>query len=249
VRVLNPNLRVMAPAREWQMTRAEEIEYARTRRIAVSATPDGPYSTNANLWGRSIAAGGREDSWAEPPEDIYALTRSPADCPDEPAYVEIAFERGTPTAINGVSMPLVELIASLGTIAGAHGVGRVDLVGNTIVGGKAREIHEAPAAVVLLAAHQELQTLVSPRDLDRFSRIVSLHYADMIYDGLWFTPLRGALDAFVENVQQRVTGVVRSRLFKGQCRSVGRQSPFALDSEPKMMRMQTGRLPQTEVGS
>jgi argininosuccinate synthase len=227
-RALTPSLRVFAPAREWNMTRAEEIDYARARGIAVPATVESPYSTDTNLWGRSIECGILEDPWREPPEEIYSLTKSAAECPDEPAYVEISFERGVPIAINAVSMPLIELIASLGTIAGAHGVGRIDMVENRLVGIKSREIYEAPSAVVLHTAHRELQRLVSSRDLDRFSRGVSMHYADLVYNGLWFTPLRQALDAFVESVQERVTGVVRMKLFKGDCRIVGRQSPFAL---------------------
>ena len=227
-RALNPRLKVIAPARDWGMTRPEEIEYARKRNVPVPATVDSPYSTDTNLWGKSIECGVLEDPWQEPPEEIYTMTKSPAECPDEPAYVEISFDRGVPTAINGVAMPLLDLIASLGTIAGAHGVGRIDMVENRLVGIKSREIYEAPAAVVLHAAHKELQKLVTSRDLDRFARTVSLQYADLVYNGLWFTPLRHALDAFVENVQQRVTGVVRLKLFKGDCRIVGRKSAFAL---------------------
>ena len=204
------------------------MAYARERGIPVPATLDSPYSTDANLWGRSIECGVLEDVWQEPPEDIYTLTKSPADCPDEAAYVEISFERGVPTGINGVAMPLLDLFASLGTIAGAHGVGRIDVVENRLVGIKSREIYEAPAAVVLHTAHKELQKLVAARDLDRFARTISLKYADVVYDGLWFTPLREALDAFVERVQERVTGTVRLKLFKGDCRVVGRRSPFAL---------------------
>src|SRR5262249_40289282 len=139
-----------------------------------------------------------EDPWREPPEDIYVLTKSPAECPDQPAYLEIAFERGVPTAINGVTMPLLDLIARLGTIAGTHGVGRVDMVENRLVGIKSREIYEAPAAVVLHAAHKELQKLVTTRDFDRIARYISLQYADLVYNGLWFTPTREALDAFVD---------------------------------------------------
>jgi argininosuccinate synthase len=227
-RALNPQLKVIAPARVWGMTRPQEIDYARRRGIPVPATVDNPYSTDTNLWGRSIECGVLEDPWREPPEDIYRLTKSPADCPDEPAYVEIAFERGGPTAINGVAMPLLDLIASLGTIAGAHGVGRIDMVENRLVGIKSREIYESPAAVVLHAAHKELQKLVTTKDLDRLARYVSLQYADLVYNGLWFTPTREALDAFVEKVQERVTGDVRLKLFKGDCRIVGRRSPFAL---------------------
>jgi argininosuccinate synthase len=227
-RALNPKLKVIAPARDWGMTRPQEIEYARTRNIPVPATVESPYSTDSNLWGRSIECGVLEDPWHEPPEEIYTLTKSPAECPDEPAYVEIAFERGVPTAINGVQMPLVDLIASLGTIAGAHGAGRIDMVENRLVGIKSREIYEAPAAVALHAAHKELQKLVTTKDLERLCRVVSLQYADIVYNGLWFTPTREALDAFVEKVQERVTGVVRLKLFKGDCRVVGRKSPYAL---------------------
>ncbi len=227
-RALNPKLRVIAPARDWGMTRPEEIEYARKRGVPVPATVESPFSTDSNLWGRSIECGVLEDPWMEPPEEIYTLTKSPAECPDEPAYVEIVFERGVPTLINGVAMPLLDLIASLGTIAGAHGVGRIDMVENRLVGIKSREIYEAPAAVALHAAHKELQKLVTTRDFDRFARTVSLQYADIVYNGLWFTPLRRALDAFVDSAQERVTGVVRLKLFKGDCRIVGRKSDFAL---------------------
>jgi argininosuccinate synthase len=227
-RALNPKLKVIAPARDWGMTRPQEIEYARARNVPVPATVESPYSTDSNLWGRSIECGVLEDPWQEPPEDIYTLTKSPAECPAEAAYVEIAFERGVPTAINGVQMPLVDLIASLGTIAGAHGVGRIDMVENRLVGIKSREIYEAPAAVALHAAHKELQKLVTTKDLERLSRFVGIQYADIVYNGLWFTPTREALDAFVEKVQERVTGVVRLKLFKGDCRIVGRKSPYAL---------------------
>src|ERR1700730_11892113 len=227
-RALNPKLKVIAPARDWGMTRPEEIEYARRRGIPVPATVASPYSTDSNLWGRSIECGMLEDPWNEPPEEIYTMTKAPGACPDEPAYVEIAFERGVPTAINGVAMPILDLIGSLNTIAGAHGVGRIDMVENRLVRIKSREIYEPPPAFVPHAAHKELQKLVTTKDLERFSRGVSLQYADIIYNGLWFTPLREALDAFVENVQERVNGVVRLKLFKGACPIVGRKSAYAL---------------------
>ena len=203
-------------------------QYARTRGISLPPNTGRSYRTDANLWGRSLERGGLEDAWQEPPEDMFALTRSVAECPNEPAYVHIAFDGGVPTAINGVTMPLEELVASLRTIAAAHGVGRIDMVENRLVGIKSRKIYEAPAAVVLYAAHKELQALVTTRDTDRFSRIVSTTYADLVYSGLWFTPLRKALDAYVETLQERVTGVVRIKLWKGACRIVGRKSPFAL---------------------
>ncbi len=228
VRALDPLLKVIAPARVWGMTRADEIEYANLRGIPVPATVESPYSTDANLWGRSIECGVLEDPWTEPPEDIFTLTKSPAAAPDIPAYLEIGFESGTPVSVNGVAMPLTELIRSVGTIAGAHGVGRIDVVENRLVGIKSREIYEAPAAVALHAAHRELEALVIPRDLHRLKRDLSVRYADLVYNGLWFTPTREAIDAFVASAQSRVSGTVRLKLFKGSLLVVGRTSPFAL---------------------
>ena len=227
-RAIEPDIAVIAPAREWGMTRPEEIEYARERGIPVPATVDSPYSTDANLWGRSIECGVLEDPNAEPPEEIYTLTKSPAECPDMPAYVEVEFAAGVPSAVNGVAMPLVELIASLETIAGAHGVGRIDMVENRLVGIKSREIYEAPAATVLHAAHRELEGFVIARDLERITRDLGRTYADLVYNGLWYSPTREAIDAFVAKVQETVTGTVRLKLFKGACQVVGRTSPFAL---------------------
>lgn len=227
-RAIDPAVRIIAPAREWGMTRLDEIEYARKRGIPVPATRLSPYSTDTNLWGRSVACGVLEDPWAEPPADVYALTADPASCPDQPAYLELEFLRGLPVAVNGVPMPFLEIVDSVATIAGNHGVGRLDMVENRIVGIKFREIYEAPAAVVLHAAHQELENFVSPRDLERVKRDLALTYADLVYNGLWFSPVRSAIDAFVADVQQRVTGTIRLKLFKGSCSVVGRRSPFAL---------------------
>lgn len=227
-RALEPQVKVIAPARIWGLTRPEEIAYAKERNIPVPATVDSPYSTDSNLWGRSIECGCLEDPWCEPPDDIYTLTKSPAEAPDRAAYVEIEFEKGVPVKINGVAMGLVELISSLETIAGAHGVGRLDMVENRLVGIKSREIYEAPAAVALHTAHKELESLVIPRDLERLKRQLGVVYSDLVYNGLWFTPTREAIDAFVAKVQERVTGVVRLKFFKGDCRVVGRKSPYAL---------------------
>jgi argininosuccinate synthase len=227
-RALNPAIRVIAPAREWGMTRSDEIAYARARHIPVPATLESPYSTDANLWGRSIECGVLEDPWIEPPEDVYLLTRSPAAWPDTAASVEVEFDAGVPVRLNGIPMPLTELIDSLQTIAGLHGVGRIDMVENRLVGIKSREIYEAPAAVVLHAAHRELEKLVTARDLERLTHDVARLYADLVYTGLWFTPTREALDALVARVQERVTGTVRLKLFKGSCVVVGRRSPYAL---------------------
>lgn len=230
-RALNRGIKVVGPAREWGMSRPAEIAYARERDIPVPATVESPYSTDSNLWGKSIECGVLEDPWTEPPEDVYTLTKAPVDAPDTPAYVDLVFDRGVPTTVNGVAMPLVELVASLETIAGAHGVGRIDMVENRLVGIKSREIYEAPAAVVLHAAHRELESLVIPRDLERIKAGLSPVYADLVYNGLWFTPTRRAIDALVADVQQHVTGSVRLKLFKGNCRVVGRKSPYALYKE------------------
>ena len=177
---------------------------------------------NASLWGRSIGFPITDEPWGEPPEELYTLTKSGSECPNEPAYVELSFERGVPVAINGVAMPLVDLIASLTTIVGAHGVGRLDLVEGRS-DGRFRKVYEAPAAIVLHTAHRELTKVVVGRDLDRFNRQVRVQYADLICHGLWFTPFREALDAFVDKVQDRVTGDVRLKLFKGACRTAGRK--------------------------
>jgi len=227
-RAIDPAIQVMAPAREWGMTRPEEIAYARARNVSVPTTIASPYSIDQNLWGRSIECGVLEDPWNEPPEDIYALTKSPADAPALPAYVEIGWQDGIPTTVNGVEMGLVELIDSVETIAGVHGVGRIDMVENRLVGIKSREIYEAPAGLLLHQSHRELEGFVIPKDLQRVKTRLSQEYADLVYNGLWFSPTRSAIDAFVQDVQRRVTGTIRLKLYKGSCRVVGRQSPFAL---------------------
>jgi len=225
-RALDPGITIIGPAREWNLSRADEVGFARERGIPVPTEMEGPYNIDVNLWGRSIAGGVLDDPWADAPESLYQLTKSPAEAPDTPAVVDIDFERGVPTRINGVAMSMVELIQSLETIAGVHGVGRIDMVENRTAGAKSREIYEAPAAVVLHTAHRELQAFVTPRDLERLTSELGVKYADLIYEGLWFTPTRQAIDALVRHVQERVTGTIRVRLFKGECRVVGRQSPF-----------------------
>ncbi|TLZ55261.1 MAG: argininosuccinate synthase [Methanobacteriota archaeon] len=225
---LAPDLTVIAPAREWGMTREEEISYARERGIPVPVSNGSPYSTDENLWGRSIECGVLEDPRIEPPEEVYAWTASPAAAPDAPGTVTIHFESGRPTALQGKSMPIVDLIASLNDLAGRHGVGRIDHVESRVVGIKSREVYECPAATVLMKAHQALEALVLPRDLLEFQRNVAARYATLVYDGLWYTPLREALDAFVGSTQERVTGDVSVKLFKGAATVTGRASPFSL---------------------
>jgi len=229
VRALDPAMTVLAPARIWGMSRDELIAYAKARQIPIPA--DDPYTVDTNLWGRSIERGMLEDPWQEAPEDIYTLTRAARDCPHEPAYIEIEFDHGIPRRANGVEMPLVELIESLETIAGAHGVGRIDMIENAAAGGKSREIYEAPAAVLLHTAHAELEKLVVPRDLERLGHELGRAYADLVYNGRWFSPTREAVDAFMRAIQPRVTGAVRLKLFKGDCRVVGRRSPLAVNED------------------
>jgi argininosuccinate synthase len=226
-----PDLTVVAPVRDWNMNRPEEIEYAREHGIPVPVTKESPYSVDANLWGRSIEAGPLEDPDHEPTEDVFELTAAPEDAPDEPRYVEIGFEGGLPTSLDSERLPLVELIAELNGIAGGHGVGRVDMIEDRLVGIKSREIYEAPAALVIIQAHRELETLTLTKDVLRFKTSVEQRYAELTYDGLWFTPLKSALDAFIGETQKTVTGTVRLKLYKGSSTVTGRTAPHALYSK------------------
>jgi argininosuccinate synthase len=209
-RALDPSIRVLAPARDWPMSRQETRAYAQARGIAVRPAEE-PYHADANLWGRSILAvdGSGDEAWPPPPL-LYTRTRAVETCPDEPALVEIAFEHGTPTTINGVAMPLVEFIATLDAIAGDAGVGRI--------APSAREVREAPAALVLHEAHEALRTRFTPRALDARCRQTSAAYARLIREGRWFTPTRDDLDRFEQSVQERLTGLVRLQLCRGDCR-------------------------------
>jgi argininosuccinate synthase len=227
-RALEPSMTILAPARTWGMTREQVLAYAKVRGIPMPSSSESSYSIDRNLWGRSIEFGAIEDPWQEPPDEVYEITRPPAEAPNQPAYVELAFEAGVPVAINGVALSPVELISSLETIAGVHAVGRIDMVENWLVGIKSREVYEAPSAVALHMAHRELQSLVSPRDLERLCADLAVRYADLVYNGLWYTPTREAIDGLVTTVQKRVTGTIRLKFFKGDCRVVGRKSPYAL---------------------
>ncbi|MDP8946169.1 MAG: argininosuccinate synthase [Actinomycetota bacterium] len=226
-----PDLTVVAPVRDWNMSRPEEMAYAEEHGIPVPTTKESPYSVDENLWGRSIEAGPLEDPDYEPTEDVFTLTTSPENAPDEPQYVELGFERGLPTTLDGEELPLVDLISELGVLAGANAVGRIDMVEDRLVGIKSREIYEAPAALAIIAAHRELETLTLTRDVLRFKTTVEQRYAELTYEGLWFTPLKSALDAFVVETQKTVTGTVRLKLYKGNSTIVGRKAPNALYSE------------------
>jgi argininosuccinate synthase len=225
---LAPELKVIAPAREWEMNREQEIVYAHEHGVPVDATKSSPYSVDENLWGRSVECGILEDPSVEPPEEAFGWTRSPTEAPDQAEYVTITFDQGLPVALQGRPMPFHELITELNQTAGAHGVGRIDHLESRVVGIKSREVYECPAAVVLIAAHQALEALVLPRDLLDFKRSVEQRYAQLIYDGLWYTPLKTALDAFVTTTQDRVSGEVAMKLYKGSARVSGRRSPHAL---------------------
>jgi len=225
---LFPQLKQLAPIREWAMSRDEEIDYAKQHGIPIPVDKKSPYSYDTNLWGKSAEAGPLEDPWVEPPADVHQWTRDPGDAPDEPAYVEIGFERGLPVSLDGEALSPAALIARLNSLAGAHGVGRIDMVENRLVGIKSRETYECPAAVVLLAAHRDLEGLCLERELAHYKRQLELKYSELIYYGLWYSPLRHAIDAFMDTTQATVTGDVRIKLHKGTCVPVGRRSPHSL---------------------
>jgi argininosuccinate synthase len=224
---LDPQIKVIAPIREWGMSREDEVDYARERNIPINVGKS-RFSVDENLWGRSAEAGELEDPWAEPPEAAYQWTRPVSETPDDPTYLEIQFERGIPTAIDGESMVGTALISHLNTLAGINGVGRIDHVENRLVGIKSREIYEAPAAVVLHAAHQALEAMALCKDQARTKARIAQEYAEVVYNGLWFTAHRRDLDAYVQSTQRYVTGSVRVRLHKGTGTVVGRSSPHAL---------------------
>jgi argininosuccinate synthase len=228
---LAPNLKIIAPVREWKMSRDEEIAFAAKHGIPVEATKESPYSIDLNLWGRSCEAGVLEDPWDEPPADAFAWTVDPAQAPNEPLYLTIDFEHGRPVALDGQKLDGVPLIERLNKLGGQHGVGRIDHVENRLVGIKSRELYEAPAAVILHEAHRELESLCLSKQAQRFKTLVSQEYADIIYNGLWFSAFHQDLFAFVSSSQRFVSGQVRVKLFKGKATVVGRKSEHSLYSK------------------
>src|SRR5579884_3785666 len=228
---LAPDLKIIAPVREWKMNRQEEIDFAARHGIPVEATKESPYSLDLNLFGRSCEAGVLEDPWDEPPADAFGWTVDPVKAPNEPEYVEIEFEQGRPVALNGERLDGVPLIDRLNKLGGKHGVGRIDHVENRLVGIKSRELYEAPAAVILHDAHRELEALVLSKQAVRFKTYVSQEYADIIYNGLWFSAFHQDLFAFVASNQRFVSGTVRVKLFKGKATVVGRKSEHSLYSK------------------
>ena len=228
IMALAPDLGILAPTRDWNMTREEEIAYAKKNGIPIPVTSEKPYSIDESVWSRAIECGVLEDAWVEPPEDIFEWTDGCDSSPNAPEYVEIGFSEGVPVSLDGVAVEPLDMIEALNDAAGRHGVGRVDHIENRLVGIKSREVYEAPAAVVLTRAHQDLESLVMPKDMLHYKRGMEQHYANTIYNGLWFSPLRRAMAAFIDKTQENVTGTVRIKLFKGSAVVVGRESPYSL---------------------
>ncbi len=228
---LAPELVVIAPWREWTLgSREEEIEYAQAHGVPVPVTREKPYSMDQNLWHLSFESGVLEDPWAEPPAGMHRLTVDPEKAPDDAAHVEIGFERGTPLTVDGRALDPVGLVSHLNRLAGAHGVGRVDIVENRLVGMKSRGVYETPGGTVLAEAHHHLETITLDRDTQHYKALLAAKYAELVYNGLWYSPLRRALDAFVASTQETVTGTVRVKLFKGSAVVVGRRAPASLYS-------------------
>ncbi|GHO74095.1 argininosuccinate synthase [Ktedonobacter sp. SOSP1-85] len=229
INTLAPDLKIIAPVREWSMTRDNEIAYAAENNIPISVTSASPYSVDQNLWGRSIECGILEDPWAEPPADVYAWTSDPDTLEAKaPTYVELTFKQGIPVALNGEEQEGAEIVETLNRVAGTYGIGRIDHVENRLVGIKSREIYEAPAAVVLHAAHQALETITLSRDQVRFKDIVAGEYARLIYNGQWYSALHQDLASYVQSTQRFVSGTVRMKLSRGHCTVVGRKSEHSL---------------------
>jgi argininosuccinate synthase len=231
INTLAPEIKIIAPVREWSMTRDNEIAYAAEHGIPIPVTNASPYSTDQNLWGRSIECGILEDPWAEPPADVYGWTVDPdTAATKEPSYVEITFQHGIPVALNGEELDGVTIIETLNKQAGEYGIGRIDHIENRLVGIKSREIYEAPAGVVLLAAHKALESLTLSRDQTRFKEMVAGEYARLIYNGQWYSALHQDLAAYVQSTQRFVSGTVRMKLSRGRCALVGRKSDHSLYS-------------------
>lgn len=231
-KALAPHLKVIAPWRQWDLRSREDLlAFAQAHGIPVAATSRSIYSRDGNLWHLSHEGGPLEDPWREPDEEMYQMTVAPEAAPDEPEYVEIDFERGFPVGINGERLKPVDLMVRLNQLGGKHGVGRTDMVENRLVGMKSRGVYETPGGTILYTAHRALESICLDRETLHFKDLVALRYAELVYYGLWFTPLREALDAFVRKTQETVTGTVRVKLYKGNCVAVGRRSPHSLYRE------------------
>ena len=229
ITMLDPSLKILAPVREWNLlTRPDEIEWAQAHGVEVGATKDSPYSIDDNLWGCAIECGVLEDPWIEPPADIYTMTADPMQAPDQPEYVELTFARGVPYAINGNQKSYLGIIYELNEIAGKHGYGRIDMIENRLVGVKSRECYEAPAGMALIEAHKALEDLVLEREVLHHKLALEQTWANCVYNGQWFSPLKEAIDAFMASTQRCLYGTIRLKFFKGSCTVVGRKSAYSL---------------------
>lgn len=229
IQTLAPQLKIIAPLREWEFkSREEEIDYAVEHKIPVKVTKKSPYSIDENLWGIAIECGVLEDPTVAPPEDAYQITTNPKNAPDQPESITINFEKGVPVGLNGTKCSPIDLVTELNKLGGKHGVGRMDVIENRVVGIKSREIYEAPGAIILTNAHAELEKMVLDKDTFRYKQSVSNQVANLIYDGLWFSPLFNALKAFVDATQETVTGEVTVELYKGNVRILSRKSDYSL---------------------
>ena len=232
VMALDPRLKIIAPWREWEIrSREDALNYAAKHNVPVTATIKSIYSRDSNLWHLSHEGGLLEDPWNEPEEIMYQMSTSPENAPDEGEYAEIEFESGIPVAVNGEKLSPAKIVSTLNAIGGNHGIGRVDLVENRLVGMKSHGVYETPGGTILLYAHRELESLILDRETMHYKQTIAVKYAEITYNGLWFTPLREALDAFVNSTQGPVTGTVRLKLYKGNIISAGRKSPFSLYRE------------------
>lgn len=229
IKALDPSIEIIAPVREWNLhSREEEMEWAKTHGVPVPTTKKSPYSIDDNLWGRAIECGVLEDPWCEPPAGIWTLTADAQSAPDQPEYLEIGFESGVPCSLNGEEMGLVDMIKTINVKAGLHGCGRLDMVENRLVGVKSRECYEVPAAQVIINAHKALETLCLDRETQHYKFGIEQKWATAVYEGLWYSPLKEALDSFCASTQACVTGTVKVKLYKGSSTVVGRKSPYSL---------------------
>lgn len=227
-RLMAPKMEIIAPVRIWEFkTREEEIEYAKKMKIPVAVTKKSPYSIDTNVYGKAIECGILENPWIEPPQEIFTMTTDPVKAPNRPEYITIDFTKGIPTKINGLNCKPLALVEKLNVIAGKHGVGRVDMIENRLVGIKSREVYENPAATVLHTALADLEALVLDRETMQYKSRISNKYAELTYNGLWWTPLKQQMDVMFDKIHERTTGTIRLKLYKGSCMAVGRQSPFS----------------------
>jgi len=249
VKALNPDLEIIAPWRIWDLKSREDcIDYAEARGIPVPVTKDRPYSMDRNLWHLSHEGGDLEDPWNEPKRDLYLLGVSPEDAPDEATYLELGFEQGIPTSLNGEKIAPVALLETLNEMGGKNGIGIVDMVENRLVGMKSRGVYETPGGTILYMAHQALEHLTLDRLTLHYKEQIALKYAEIVYDGVWYSPLREALDAFVNVTQKNVTGTVRVKLYKGNCTAAGVKSPYSLYNEAYATFGEDGVYDQKDAG-